>query len=211
MACMLARKLLIWQEMKPNFWAGLLGLLWFVPVAHAQGVVQWGWRFNSTDFYLQPHDGAEVTATVYVKADSPQSLMILGTGGAFAGDFQKTYAFVFGHTGSDFGTELIGKTISPGQTVQLFFGSLSPILPPINLGDYPADPALINFNTNIGPTGGIQPDNSFVVHVVPEPGILGLFLLASVLLAVSGFTSGFHRPRGFYRGPAFLRDDRGGT
>jgi len=149
--------------------------------SHAQGFLDWHWSFDQANFTVGPSDSILLTATIFVRPESPAPF----TGFAsvtFQGSLFALYDFECGFC-SDI--RLSDVNIPPGGSMQFTFGTLTP-QSPIAPGTYrnmPDQPLLLFVNHA---THRI-PDTTLVIQVVPEPstfalGFLGILLVSATSL-----------------------------
>ena len=142
----------------------------------AQGSLDWRWSFDQAEFFVGPSDSIALSATIFVRPESPAPL----TGRAsitFQGSLFALYNMDCTWCGD---IRLADVNIPPGGSLRFAFGTLSP-KSPIAPGTYRnlPDQPLIDLE-QLG-TRHI-PDSPLVIHVVPEPSALALaFLLACII------------------------------
>ncbi|MGA2557258.1 MAG: PEP-CTERM sorting domain-containing protein [Verrucomicrobiota bacterium] len=136
--------------------------------AWAQGTVAWCW--NNTDVVVNPTDQILLTGTI--TNDSAQPYVIPASAGAaaFWGDLQPLYS-VFWEI------DFYDKTVPANGTLFFNFGTLTPIAGAVEPGIYPGNNAWVDLTG----LGGQSPLNTFEIAVVPEPNVIALFGLGTVL------------------------------
>jgi hypothetical protein len=151
-----------------------------VSSSRAQGFLDWRWSFDQGTFVVGPTDPIVLSATIFVRPESPAPL----TGRAIISFQGSLFHFFDLERASD----RIGEVnIPPGGSLRFPFGTLTPKLP-LAPGTYrnAPDQPLIDF-PHLG-TRHVS-ESPLVIHVVPEPSTLALALFGLAAIALKFLVS----------------------
>jgi hypothetical protein len=142
-----------------------------IPRAYGQGTLNWHWNFDQSNYIVGPSDSIHLTATIFIRPDSPASF----TGRVsitFQGSLFSLYDLDCGFCRDP---RLRNVNLAPGESFPFTFGTLTP-KSPIAPGTYRnmPDQPLLSF---LSLTTHRSLDTPLVIQVVPEPSTLILGLL----------------------------------
>jgi hypothetical protein len=156
-----------------------------VAVARSQSTLTW--KFDQTNFVVQPTEQILLTGTVTNSSDTPY--FIQAGASSFTGNLQDTYHF-------SWLLNVYHQTVPADGVLHFKFGTLTPIGGYVKLGVYQADPVSNPAFINFAGLSGLQylnlSQNGFTITVVPEPSVICLggvgvaFLLMSVFKKLGG-------------------------